>query len=61
MSRGKKLLIAVGCILLGYGFGGLSWGGTFNLGPLVNTMLFLCSPILIIGGVIYFFKLLKKE
>lgn len=61
MNKGRKILISIFCIVLGYAFAAISWGGTVNLGTLINTTLFCLSTPLIIGGIVYLIIALVKK
>ena len=61
MSKSTKIIISFFCIILGYAFGYISWGGVYNFGVLINSVLFCCSPLLILVGFIYFIKVLSKR
>ena len=61
MSKIIKIIISLFCIILGYVFGYISWGGVYNFGVLINSTLFSLSPILIIFGLVYFVKVLAKR
>jgi hypothetical protein len=61
MRKGIKIIISLLCIILGYAFGYISWGGVYNFGGLINTIMFCCLPILVIGGFVYFIKALAER
>ncbi len=61
MSKGRKTIISILCIILGYVLGIISWGGIFDLGSVINTILFCCSTPLIIGGFVYLVIVLFRK
>ena len=61
MSKALKLIISLFCVILGYAFLYVSWGGVYDFGVFINSILFSCSPLLIIVGFVYFIKVLAKR
>ena len=61
MVKVVKIAISLFCIALGYIFCYISWGGIYDFGNPVNTILFCCSTPLIIGGFVYFIVVLTKR
>lgn len=61
MKKSQKIIISISCILFGYGLLFITWGGIFDFGVLINTILFSCAPFIVIGGILYLIiSLLKK-
>jgi hypothetical protein len=61
MTKTLKIILSIACIPLGYAFLYISWGGVWNFGVLINSIMFCGGPLLIIGGFVYLIIVLAKR
>ena len=61
MSKGIKIIISIACIPLGYAFLYISWGGVWNFGVLINSIMFCAGPVLVLGGFVSLIRVLAKR
>jgi hypothetical protein len=61
MGKVLKIILSLACIPLGYALLYISWGGIWNFGVLINSIMFCAGPGLIIGGFVYLIVVLAKK
>lgn len=61
MSKITKIILSIACIPLGYALLYISWGGVWNFGVLINSIMFCAGPVLILGGFVSLIRVLAKR
>ncbi len=61
MTKTLKIILSIACIPLGYVFLYISWGGVWDFGVLINSIMFCAGPALIIGGFVFLIVVLAKR